>query len=246
MVEGLTFSYDGEAVLEDVSLSVAQGDFVAVVGPNGGGKTTLMKLCLGLLHPQKGQIKLFGLAPSRARNKVGYLPQHAHTDPSFPVTVLDVVLMGRLGRGGWEGYYRRRDKEDALKALDQVGLTQLASRPFSSLSGGQRQRVLIARALACQPQMLILDEPTANVDPSAEKEILDLLYELNRHLTVIVVSHDLAFVSPYVGHVICVNRRVVTHPTRDVTGEVISQVYGRPVHMVRHDHIGPPGGCCCE
>jgi zinc transport system ATP-binding protein len=145
--------------------------------------------------------------------------------------------MGRLGRGGgiW-GAYGRRDRQAALQALERVGLPGLANRPFRALSGGQRQRTLIARALAGEPELLLLDEPTASVDVVGEREVFDLLADLNRCIPILVVSHDLGFVSPYVGQVVCVNRKVVTHPTSEVTGEVISEIYGREVRMVRHDH----------
>ncbi len=243
-MEGVSFSYNGQPVLEDVNLSVARGDFVAVVGPNGGGKTTLVKLLLGLLRPKAGTVRVLGRSPRKARSRVGYMPQRSELDPKFPVNVLDVVLMGRLGPGRGLAY-GARDRLEALQALGRVEMSHLAKRPFADLSGGQRQRVLIARALATGPELLLLDEPTSNVDPAGEEEIFGILRELSPEMTILTVSHDLGFVSPMVGHVICVHRKVFTHPTSDVTGEVISGLYGHPVRMVRHDHSGPPGGCAC-
>jgi zinc transport system ATP-binding protein len=236
-ISGLGFSYGGNPVLQGVNLTLEGLEFAAVVGPNGGGKTTLLKVILGLLTPASGQVRVFGLPPREARARIGYMPQYVQVDLSFPVTVLDVVLMGRLGRGGgiW-GAYGRRDRQAALQALERVGLPGLANRPFRALSGGQRQRTLIARALAGEPELLLLDEPTASVDVVGEREVFDLLADLNRCIPILVVSHDLGFVSPYVGQVVCVNRKVVTHPTSEVTGEVISEIYGREVRMVRHDH----------
>jgi len=239
-VEGLTFSYNGEPVLQNVNLAIRAHDFMAMVGPNGGGKTTLIKLMLGLITPQKGRVLVMGQEPAKVRPLMGYLPQHAHTDPVFPVSVLDVVLMGCLGKKGSGS--RSGDRQAARQALAQVKLEGLASRPFAALSGGQRQRVLVARALASEPEVLLLDEPTANVDPAAGGEIYELLHLLREKMTVVVVTHDLGFVSCYVGHVICVNRKVATHPTHEVTGQVINEVYGYPVRMVRHDHQGPPEG----
>jgi zinc transport system ATP-binding protein len=236
-IEGLSFSYGGNPVLEGVNLTLDGLEFAAVVGPNGGGKTTLLKLILGLLSPDAGRVRVFGQSPREARARIGYMPQHAQVDLSFPVSVLDVVLMGRLGKsgGGWGGY-GPRDRAAAAQALERVGLAGLAGRPFRALSGGQRQRTLIARALAGEPELLLLDEPTANVDVVGEREVFDLLAELNGCIPILVVSHDLGFVSPYVGQVVCVNRRVFTHPTSEVTGEVIREIYGREVRMVRHDH----------
>lgn len=237
-MHGLAFAYNGQAVLENVDLAVPELAFAAVVGPNGGGKTTLLKLMLGLIAPQAGWVRVLGGRPEAARRQVGYMPQHSQVDPNFPVTVLDVVLMGRLGGGGGWLFWSRAARRAAREALERVGLSGLERRPFHDLSGGQRQRVLIARALAGRPRLLLMDEPTANVDAAAEHEVFELLKELNREATVIVVSHDIGFVSPYVGQVICVNRRVVSHPTCEVTGEVIAQIYGREVLMVRHDHAG--------
>jgi len=194
-IENLTFSYDGFPVLEDVNVAVQEREFACIVGPNGGGKTTLLKLMLGLLQPTKGRVRLFGVPPERARTRVGYLPQSYAYDPLFPVRVMDVVLMGRLDRGGLFGPYRRSDREAALEALRQVEMAEFRHRPLAALSGGQRQRVLIARALACEPEVLLLDEPTASLDFTIEGELYELLRRLNERLTVVMVSHDIGFVS---------------------------------------------------
>lgn len=247
-VFGLNFSYNGEPVLQDVNLTVARNDFVAVVGPNGGGKSTLVRLMLGLLNPQQGRVLVLGQPPAKVRRLLGYLPQHPNLDKAFPINVDEVVLMGRLGLGGLGlgGRWSRADRDAAAQAIATVGLSELAGRPFAELSGGQRQRVLIARALATQPEILFLDEPFAGVDPGAEENIYELLRELGSRMTILMVSHDLGFVSPLVSHVICVNRTVATHPTAELTPELIRDMYGREVRMVRHDHKGPPGGCACE
>jgi zinc transport system ATP-binding protein len=259
----VTFSYGGVPALENATLSVGQREAVCIVGPNGGGKTTLMKLILGLLAPQRGEVRVFGQPPERARLRAGYMPQHVQHDPHFPVTVMNIVLMGRLGQRGsaavptatsgqdarapvWSsllhgimGWTGRADRHAAIDALRQVGMEEFKRRPFASLSGGQRQRVLIARALCCQPDLLLLDEPTSNVDSLVEARLLDLLRELNRRMTIVMVSHDLGFVSGFVESVICVNRRVVVHPTSEITGAVIRDVYGGDVRMVRHDEFSP-------
>lgn len=243
VIKGLSFSYDGHPVLEDVNLSIPRGDFVSVVGPNGGGKTTLLKLMLGLLRPSRGGVHVFGLAPEQARSRIGYMPQHSELDPQFPATVLDVALMGRLGHGRPFGPYSKRDKEAVARALDQVGLHNLRKQPFSSISGGQRQRLFIARALACDPELLLLDEPTANLDMAMESDLYELLQTLNQRLTVVMVSHDLGFVSTIVKSVICVKRKVLMHPTCEITGEIINEIYGSPMRMIRHNG-GGAGNCC--
>ena len=241
-MKDLWFSYDGYPVLEDVNVSVEQGDFVSVVGPNGGGKTTLLKLMLGLIRPWRGEVRVFGMTPEEARPRVGYMPQHSQLDPQFPATVMDVALMGRLGHGKVFGRYSRNDKEIASEVLDQVGMYDMRKRAFSSISGGQRQRLFIARALACEPDLLLLDEPTANLDVVMEGDLYKLLQTLNQRLTVVMVSHDLGFVSRIVKSVICVKRKVLMHPTCEITGEVINEMYGSPMRMVRHNGLG---GCDC-
>jgi zinc transport system ATP-binding protein len=235
-LQDVSFSYDSLPVLEEVNLTVEEGDFVSVVGPNAGGKTTLLKLILGLLRPTRGSVRVFGLSPARARPRIGYMSQQTTFDHLFPVNVMDVVLMGRLGHGSRLGFYGRKDREAAGQALRRMEMESLAARPFSRLSGGQRQRVLLARALASDPDLLLLDEPTANVDAAIETELFEILNELNQHMTVMLVTHDLGFVSCYVRSVVCVNRRLAVHPTSSITGEMIHELYGDNVQMVRHDH----------
>jgi zinc transport system ATP-binding protein len=233
--QNVGFSYDAIPVLEDVSFGIKGKSFVSIVGPNGGGKTTLLKLMLGLLKPSRGTITVFGLPADKARSLVGYMPQHVQFDPHFPVTVLDVVLMGRLRRDMRLGPYGKRDKAVCLDALRRLEMYDARNRPFGALSGGQRQRVLVARALAAEPQLLLLDEPTSNVDIAVETELFELLHALSEVITVVVVSHDLGFVSQYVEHVVCVNRRVLVHPTTAITGEMINELYGTRVRMVQHE-----------
>lgn len=242
-LDQVSFGYDGRPVLSAVSLEVAAGEFLALVGPNGGGKTTLLKLILGLITPQRGRVRVFGGPPAKARGRMGYLPQQAYLDPGFPVSVLEVVLMGRLGPGADLGPWSRRDRQAARRALEQVEAAHLAERGFADLSGGQRQRVLIARALAARPELLLLDEPTAGVDPRGEKDVLALLSGLKPRVTVLMVTHDLHFVSAFVNQVACVNRRVVLHPTQEVDDRLIAQLYGRPMRMVLHGRQLEGGDC---
>ncbi len=234
-LEGVTFGFGETPVLEDVFLTVEKGELISIVGPNGGGKTTLLRLILGLLRPQRGTVHVFGLSPKQARPRMGYTPQHTLYDPQFPVTVMEVVLMGRI-ESRWGGPYCRTDRAAALDALDEMGMADLRHRPFRALSGGQRQRVLVARALASGPDLLLLDEPTANVDPMVGDQLLETLQTLNQRMTILMATHDLGFVSSMVSSVVCVNRSVVLHPTSDITGEVIKDMYGGEYRMVRHDH----------
>jgi zinc transport system ATP-binding protein len=236
-IENLDFRFNGgPRVLEDVNLHIARGDFASVIGPNGGGKTTLIKLILGLFTPTTGAIRVLGETPLKARPRIGYMPQHAMMDPRFPVRALDVVMMGRLGRGLTFGSFSAADHRAAEAALAQVGLEEAGGRPFSDLSGGQRQRVLLSRALVTEPEMLLLDEPAAGLDQKVEKDFFELLQELNRHLTVVLVSHDLGFVSGFVRTVICVHRRVDVHPTAELDGRRVTEIYGGDVRMVHHHH----------
>ena len=231
----VAFAYDEAPVLDAVTLTVHAGELLGVVGPNGGGKTTLLKLILGLLAPARGRVEVFGSSPRHARRRMGYVPQHAVHDLRFPVTVSDVVLMGRLDQC-WGGRYSRADKAAAAAALDEVGLPDVAGRSFRALSGGERQRVLIARALASGPELLLLDEPTANIDAAVGDRLHDILESLNRRMTIVMVSHDLGFISSIVGSVACVNRRVVIHPTADLTGDAIQDLYEGDYRLIRHDH----------
>lgn len=239
---GVTFSYNGAPVLEDITLSVGEHDFLSIVGPNGGGKTTILKLVLGLVKPAKGRVSVFGLPPEKARRRIGYMPQATALDKLFPVSVMDVVLMGRLGAGARFGFYTRADAQAAREALEKVGLAAERKRPFAELSGGEHQRVLIARALVSGPDLLLLDEPTANVDIAAETEFYRFLRDLSETMTIVLVTHDLGFVSQHVKTVACVNRRLLCHPTCDITGSMISEIYGSHVHMVQHDHGPGKGG----
>jgi zinc transport system ATP-binding protein len=229
------FRYDQSEVLHNVNFSLFERESTSIVGPNGGGKTTLVKLILGLHKPQSGSISVLGSTPSESSRRIGYMPQSSHFDQSFPIQVLDIVLMGRLGKRR-SPFYNRTDKQAAMQALDETGLADLAARPFASLSGGQRQRVLIARALACDPKLLLLDEPTAHVDPAMEEQVNETLAGLAKRLTVITVTHELGFVARRVDRVLCVNRTVKLHPTSEITGEIIQEIYGSDLRMVRHDH----------
>ena len=239
-LNGVSFSYGGPPALEDITLRVPAGEFLGIVGPNAGGKSTLLKLLLGLLEPQAGRIRMFGQAPRAARRHIGYVPQHPGFSRDFPISVEQVVLLGRLGKNGTGGMaiggFSRQDRQQAQQALASVDADDLAQRPISNLSGGQLQRVLLARALVIEPKLLILDEPTANIDQRLEIDIFDRLRELNARMTIVVVSHDVGFISSYIGRVACLNRSLVCHRTDAIDGQVIQDLYGEPVRMVAHHH----------
>ena len=316
----LRFAYGAAPVLEGVNLEVGAGEFLGIVGPNAGGKSTLLKLILGLLEPQAGRIRVLGHPPAEASRLIGYVPQYPSFPRDFPITVEQAVLLARIGgrerrhpddsrhpgdtggaanpgrstaisappvslprdqrqepqasgraaaprtdnHGGdiaaqgpsagpprgtgfryplpnWlaalrPGGYGRTDRAAARQALEEVEAADLAQRRIGSLSGGQLQRVLLARALAGAPRILILDEPTANIDQRLEGDIFDLLRRLNERLTILVVSHDIGFISSYVGRVACVSRTLICHRTDAIDGQIIRDLYGESVRMVAHRH----------
>lgn len=225
----ITFAYDAENIISSADFHIHRNDVITVVGPNGGGKTTLLKLIMGQLKPGRGKISLNG---ERAR-MFGYVPQYSTMDPAYPITVFEVVLSGRIKSFG---FYSSADKKAAREALEAVGLQELGRMSFFELSGGQRQRVLIARALATDPEILILDEPTANIDAEAEKQLNILLKKLSADHTIILVTHDLGFVDEMTTRVFCVNRTVKEHPVDSLDDSLIASAYGRQMKVVRHEH----------
>lgn len=235
-LDKVSFHYEHLSVLENINLEVQAGEFIGIVGPNAGGKSTLLKIILGQLIPDHGKVRVLGKSPSAARQQMGYVPQYPGFDRNFPITVEQVVLMGTLNRKAWIGRYSRKDKQRAAEALDRVQALPLAQRQINTLSGGQLQRILLARALACDPKILILDEPTSNIDLRLESDIFDLLKQLNKDITILVVSHDIAFISSYVHRVACLNRSLVCHHTDTIDGKMIQELYGEDVRMVAHHH----------
>jgi zinc transport system ATP-binding protein len=233
-MRGVSYRYREAAVLESVDLLLNEGDFLGIIGPNAGGKTTLLKIILGLLEPDRGSVEVFGRSPREARGTIGYVPQYARFDSSFPIEVLDMVRMGRLGRGRREG--ARKAREAALVALEHVDLVDQACEQIGRLSGGQLQRVLIARALASEPRILLLDEPTASVDTRIGQSVYGLLERLSDTLTVVLVSHDIGVISRYVKTIACLNVRLHYHHSRELTPGMVEAAYGCPVDLVAHGH----------
>lgn len=232
----VSFSYGGPLALDRVSLEVGELEFIGLVGPNGGGKSTLLKVILGLIEPDSGTVRVFGQHPIEARNAIGYVPQHTAFARDFPISVEEAVLLGRLGKTRLWGGYRDSDRALARHAMAETAIDDLARRRLNTLSGGQFQRMLIARALTTEPRMLILDEPTANIDLRAEQDIFDLFRRLNERMAVLVVSHDIGFITQYVSRVACLNRTLVCHPTAALSGDIIKDLYGTPVRLIEHFH----------
>jgi len=233
-VRDMWFSYDNVPILRDINFHLEQGDFLAILGPNGGGKTTLLKLLLGILRPDRGVIRILGEAAHDAKNRVGYVPQNTDFNMTFPIPVFDLALMGRMSPSRMG---RRFSAEDRLKVgelLRKVGMWDYRDVPVGKLSGGQRQRVFIARALATEPQILFLDEPTASVDPEFETNLYEFLRELNEKVTVVVITHDIGVISRYVRSVACVNHTLIFHGEGHITTEMLEGAYQCPVDLIAH------------
>lgn len=242
-VENVSFAYDSVEVLKNITLSIHQGDYISLIGPNGGGKTTLIKIMLGLIKPQVGEIKLFGkkLSDFNDWSKLGYVPQKAiNFDPLFPVTVREVVAMGRYGKKGLLNWLSKNDHKIIDAALSQVEMIQHADRLIGNLSSGQQQRVFIARALAGEPEVIFLDEPTVGVDAKNQEEFYALLTNLNTTLgiTLIIISHDVDAVSHRVTEIACLNQTLVYHgdPKKFMKGHYLDDLYGKNVRLIDHNH----------
>ena len=240
LVEGVTFGYDdAESIIQDVSFTIQQGEFVGIIGPNGGGKTTLLKLLMGFLEPATGQISICGKSPKHHPNGIAYVPQQLRFDKQFPITVMELVLGGRLSHLSWWGKFSEEDKNQALLALEKVQLIDLKDRAFGTLSGGQAQRALIARALAGNPKILLLDEPTANVDSQAEADILDLLLEIKSNLTILMVTHDIRAIIHTVGRILCVQNRVDSMSPEQLCEHFALGLYHFPLIETTKSHLKP-------
>lgn len=236
-LEGIWAGYNGEPILEDISLELYDGDFLGVIGPNGAGKTTLLKVILGLLKPYKGTIKTYTAEGENKNCFIGYVPQQSRFDKDFPVSVFDVVLMGRYPYRGILKGYSEEDKKAAQKALQRVSMFEYEGSQIGSLSGGQQQRVLIARALASEPKILLLDEPVASVDTAMQTEFYEILDELKKDMAIIMVSHDIGAISLRVNKIACINRRLYYHGSGKISEEVLEKTYKCPVQIIAHGDI---------
>jgi len=226
--------YEDKSILEGINLIVKENDFLGIIGPNGGGKTTLLKVVLGLIKPNKGEVKVFGDHPKKTRKHIGYVPQIRRFDLEFPATVWDVVATGRLGHNNLFKNYDYQDKEIVKETLEKVNMIRFKDEAIGKLSGGERQRVFIARALASEPKMLLLDEPTASVDKELDTKFWEFLNELKKRITIILVTHDISAVSVYVDKIACLNRKLYYQGTKEITPEIWSETYKCPVEMIAH------------
>lgn len=233
-LSNIKVSIDGINILEEVNLSIPEKEFIGIIGPNGGGKTTLLKVLIGLIKPNSGTAKVFGKLPEESLGMIGYVPQFSSFDADYPVSVLDVVMMGRLKHKKLFGGFSNEDRSIVDESLELVNLTGYRKRQVGYLSGGEKQRVLIARALTTKPKLLLLDEPTASIDSKTGKSFYDLLKKLNKDITVILVSHDIGAISAYVNKIACLNKKLVYHNTKEISAEMLEHVYHCPADLIAH------------
>lgn len=222
----LCFSYDKMQVLQNIDLEIPAGQFLGIIGPNGGGKTTFLKLLMGFLTPSSGKILVFGKSPSSIRKKIGYVPQFSQTDRDFPITVLELVLLGALSN---QFSYPKNAKNEALQLIEELGLMPFQMKAFSSLSGGLAQRALLARALLSDPDLLLLDEPTANIDPKSKLAILDKLESLKGKKTILLVTHDLKTIIERVDQILCIHTEATSYLPTQVCEHFALGLYHTPL-----------------
>jgi len=235
-IENLSVYYGQTPALTDVSMDVEDGDFIGIMGPNGGGKSTLLKAILGLIPITKGSMQIYGQEYGK-KNEVliGYVPQFASMDKNFPISCFEVVLSGCMKRGLHPFFqFTNKDKDIACEKIERVGIGKLANKQIGELSGGEFQKMLIARALAVNPKLLLLDEPTASVDARSKEQIYDLLGELNNEMTIMLVTHDLSAVSTKVRSLACLNGSLVYHGVPEINDNIVAKLYGCPVDLIAH------------
>ena len=233
----LYFAYDDLPILEQDILNIATGSFIGIIGPNGGGKTTLLKLLMGFIHPNRGQIRIFGKTPEEARTQIGYVPQVHKCDRDFPITVQELVLLGALSqKTSFFGSYPKEVKQKALKLIDELGLSAHLKKTFGSLSGGLAQRALLARALLSEPKLLLLDEPTANVDPSSTSLIMEKLETLKREKTILIVTHDLQIIAERVDKILCIQGQINPYHPKEICEHFAFGLYHTPLLNKLRNH----------
>jgi len=240
-IEKLSFAYDKELVLENISMQVFDKDFLVLIGPNGGGKSTLIKLILVINKAKKGSIKILNQSPKKSFSQIGYVPQNTNVNINFPIKAIEVVMMGHNSNRPPLFGYNKEEIEHAMSVLKQVGMEEFAHKKIGSLSGGQRQRVMIARALCANPKILLFDEPTSSIDTDGQKQVYELLRELNKTVTVIVVSHDLSVILEYATKVAHINKKLAFHDL----GSVRKEFATNDTHICEVELLQMLGRCKC-
>ena len=225
--------YDGIPALEGITLSVEPNKLLGIIGPNGGGKTTLLKVILGLIKPTRGKVTVMGQPPEKGRKSIGYISQYNPFDRDFPISVSDVVLMGRYGKTGLYRRYSEEDKRAVKEALKTVDMLNYQNRQVGRLSGGEQQRVFIARALATDPKIMLFDEPTASIDSNMQAEFYELIKSLKQRMAIVLVSHDISAVSIYVDQIACLNHQLFYHGL-EVSAEALEKTYRCPIQLIAH------------
>jgi zinc transport system ATP-binding protein len=235
-LKGVSAGYDSELVIRDINLTVHSNDFIGMIGPNGGGKTTILKTILGLISPVKGSVKYYKNGKELSQLLIGYLPQMNQIDKKFPISVRDVVLSGLLSRETMFSRYGKGQKRLAQELLVRLGIQDLEKKPIGELSGGQLQRVLLCRAIISSPQLLLLDEPSTYVDSKFENDFYGILNDLNKEMAIIIVSHDVGTITWYVKTIACVNRALHYHPSNIITEEQLAS-YNCPIQIITHGDV---------
>jgi len=245
-VKNLNFNVRGQTILSNISLEIYNGEYIAIIGPNGGGKTTLARMLLGLEKPTTGTVKIFGkkLGDFKSWDKIGFVPQRASlVDANFPATALDIVNMGRTSKRGIFSSMKKEDKDAVQDAMMKMDIMDLKDKMIGTLSGGQRQRVMIARALASKPEILILDEPNTGVDMVSQKSFYTLLAKLNKEekITIVFITHDIGVIADDIGRLFTINQKAIicNDPKEALSCEDMSQLYGIDAHLIhnhKHEH----------
>jgi len=234
-IDNLSVYYGQTPALTNVCMDVDDGDFIGIMGPNGGGKSTLLKAILGLIPITKGNIQIYGQEYGKNEALIGYVPQFASMDKKFPTTCFEVVLSGCMKRGLHPFFrFSKKDKAVAFEKIERVGIEKLTNKQIGELSGGEFQKMLIARALAVNPKLLLLDEPTASVDARSKEQIYNLLEELNEKMTIMLVTHDLSAISSKVRNLACLNGSLVYHGEPEINNNIVKNLYGCPVDLIAH------------